>query len=154
MRQDQKPGCTPFNKKGINTFYLLVQIYKYLISKTREISIKLTFKNNTFTRQRILIVPEHATLKRLHQIVTIMNVPPNTKKSSSSFNSSFNIFMPIICYVKALQGCLGVREKLPPDKTESIYCSSGLLRNFYRHATLMKSYLLMKMIVLKIKMKI
>ena len=131
MRQDQKPGCTPFNKKGINTFYLLVQIYKYLISKTREISIKLTFKNNTFTRQRIVIVPEHATLKRLHQVVTIMNVPPNTKKPSSSFNSSFNIFMPIICYVKALQACLGVKEKLPLDKTESIYCSSGLLCNSF-----------------------
>ena len=131
MRQDQKPGCTPFNKKRINTFCLLAQIYKYLISKTGEISKKSTFKNNTFTRQRILIVPEHATLKRLHQIVTIMNVPPNTKKPSSSFNSSFNIFIPKICYVKALQGCLGVKEKLPLDKTESICCSSGLLRNSF-----------------------
>ena len=85
MRQDQKPGCTPFNKKGINTFYLLVQIYKYLISKTREISIKLTFKNNTFTRSRILIVPEHATLKRLHQIVTTMNGPEKHQKSKFIF---------------------------------------------------------------------
>ena len=131
MREDQKPRCTPFNKKGISTFCLLVQIYNYLISKTREISIKLTFKNNTFTRSRILIVPEHATLKRLHQIVTTMNGPPNTKNPSSFFNSTFNIFMPIICYVEALQACLGVKEKLPLDKTESIYCSSGLLCNSF-----------------------
>ena len=39
-----------------------------------------------------------------------MNVPPDTKKPSSYFNSSFNIFIPIICYLKALQACLGVEE--------------------------------------------
>ena len=105
MRQDQKPRSKPFNKKGIN-----ISVASPQISKTREISIKATFKNNTFTRQRILIVPEHTTLKRLHQFVDTMNVPPETKKPSSFFNSSFNIFIPIICYLKALQACLGVEE--------------------------------------------
>ena len=110
MRQNQKPRCTLFNKKRDKCFLLLVQTYNYLISKTREISIKVTFKNNTFTTERILIVPEHTTLKILHQFVATMNVPPDTKKPGSPFSSSFNIFISIICYLKALQACLGVEE--------------------------------------------
>ena len=39
-----------------------------------------------------------------------MNVPPDTKKPCPSFNSSFNIFIPIFCYFKALWACLGVKE--------------------------------------------
>ena len=105
MRQDQKPRCKPFNKKGIN-----ISVASPQISKTREISIKATFKNNIFTGQRILIVPEHTTLKRLDQFVATLNVPPDIKNSSPSFNSSLNIFIPIICYLEALWACVGVEE--------------------------------------------
>ena len=50
-----------FSEKQFFSRYLT--IWYLSTSKTREISIKITFKNNKFTRWRTLIVPEHKTLK-------------------------------------------------------------------------------------------
>ena len=132
MKLDYRPRCIPFSKKGKRDKYFLL-----LISKTTEISLKITFKNNTFTRQRILIVPEHSTLKRLHQFAAPMKVPPDNKKQSSFFNSSFNIFIPTICYFKALQACLGIKENTDLIKLSQFiapvdrYATLSLLCNFY-----------------------
>ena len=43
------------------------EIFDTSTNKTTEISIKMTFENNIFTRQRTLIIPDHNPLKRLHQ---------------------------------------------------------------------------------------
>ena len=44
------------------------QLFDLPTNKTREVSIKTTFKNNTFTRQRTLIIPEYNPLEKLHQL--------------------------------------------------------------------------------------
>ena len=49
-----------------------------------------------------------------------MNVPTDTEKPSSYFNSSFNIFILIICYLKALQACLEVEENIHMIKLSQI----------------------------------
>ena len=38
-----------------------------LTPRGTQTSIKITFKNNTLTKQRTLIISEHNPLKRLHQ---------------------------------------------------------------------------------------
>ena len=63
-----------------------------------------------------------------------MNVPPDTKKPNSSFNSSFNIFIPIICYLKAFQVCLGVEGNTHLIKLIALvdrYATLLPLRNSY-----------------------
>ena len=50
------------------------QLFHISPSKTREISIIITFKNNIFTRQRTVIAPEYNPLKRLHKFYHINQV--------------------------------------------------------------------------------
>ena len=72
------------------------QLFEISTNKTREINIKITFKNNIFTRRRTLIVTEHNPLKRLHQFDHRNQVHLLTLFSA-----------PIICYFKVLYACLG-----------------------------------------------
>ena len=86
------------------------QLFEISTNKTREISIKITFKNNIFTRLRTLIVTELNPLKRLHQFHHRNQVHLLTLSSA-----------PIICYFKVLYACLGGgegRRKQPLDKSE------------------------------------
>ena len=75
-----------------------------------------------------------------------MNVPPDNKKPSSSFNSSFNIFIPIICYLKALQNCLGFEENTHLTKLSQFiapvdrYATLLPLRNCYEILRIDENY--------------
>ena len=60
----QKKGDKYFQKHNYSSD---TQLFDISTSKTREISINITFKNNKFIRSRILIVPEQNPLKILHQ---------------------------------------------------------------------------------------
>ena len=62
-----------------------------------------------FKRQRTQIVSEHTPLEILHQFVAKMNIYPNNKNSSLSFNSVLNSY---ISYLKVLHACVGVKIHL------------------------------------------
>ena len=47
--------------------HLIFDIYLISLATKPQISMKITFKNNTFTRQRTLNITEHNPLKRLYQ---------------------------------------------------------------------------------------
>ena len=75
-------------------FYVVTlntQLFDISTNKTRQTSIKITFKNNTYTRYNTLIVPECNPLKILHQFHHRNQVHLLTLS-----------FIPIICYFKAL----------------------------------------------------
>ena len=60
----QKKGDKYFQKHNYSPD---TQLFDISTKKTREINIKITFKNNKFTRSWVLFVPEHNPLKILHQ---------------------------------------------------------------------------------------
>ena len=70
---------------------LIFDIYLISLPEKPQISIKITFRNNIFTRQRTLNIPEQNPLKRLYQF---------------HYKNQVNIltlsFIPTICYFKAL----------------------------------------------------
>ena len=125
VRQNQKLGCTPVNKKSIkNEIFSLVtpdtQLFDISTRKTTVISLKITFKNNKSTKQKILSVPENTLLTRLSQFIAHKNVYLDTKKSSSSFNSV--MYSCNLLFVNTV-GMSESRRKHTLDRIESIYCS-------------------------------
>ena len=90
--QHNKEECN--KRKEINIFcgyYRYTQLFDISTNKTTEISIKITFKKNTFTQQRTLIIPELNPLKRLHQSYHRNQVNLRTLSC-----------IPIICYINCL----------------------------------------------------
>ena len=100
----QKKGDKSFQKHNYSPD---TQLFNISTIKAREISIKITFKNNKFIRWRILIVPEHKLLKILHQFHDI--------------NQIHIITLPCIAasLLKHCRLCLGSRKQ-QLDKTEQI----------------------------------
>ena len=79
-------SCTPVNKTRIKNVSCGYSRYTTLslVSQPAKLQKKtqITFKNNKFTRQRTLSVPEHILLKRLNQFVITANVYLDTIKQS------------------------------------------------------------------------
>ena len=77
-------SCTPVNKTRIKNVSCGYSRYTTLslVSQPAKLQKKtqITFKNNKFTRQRTLSVPEHILLKRLNQFVITANVYLDTIK--------------------------------------------------------------------------
>ena len=71
--------------------HLIFGIYMMSLPTKPQISIKVTFKNNKFTTQKTLIIPEHNPLKRLYQF-----------HHKNQVNILTLSYIPIICYFKAL----------------------------------------------------
>ena len=70
---------------------LIFDVYLISLPEKPQISIKIIFRNNIFTRQRTLNILEQNPLKRLYQF---------------HYRNQVNIltlsFIPTICYFKAL----------------------------------------------------
>ena len=81
-------------QKEINILWLL-QIHNYFYQQNQKESIKITFKNNKFTRYITPTAPEQTPLKRLHQFHNRNQVHLLTLSC-----------IPIICYSKAQQASL------------------------------------------------
>ena len=86
----QKKGDKIFSVAIADT-HLIFDIYLISLPKKPQISTKITFKNNKFTRQRTLNIPEHNPLKRLYQF-----------HHRNQVNILTLSCIPIICYFKAL----------------------------------------------------
>ena len=71
--------------------HLIFDTYLISLPTKLQIGIKINFKNKTFTRQRILNIPEHNPLMRLYQFHHSNQVDIVTLSC-----------VPIICYFKAL----------------------------------------------------
>ena len=71
--------------------HLIFDIYLISVPTKPQINIKISFKNNTFTRQRTLNIPEHNPLRKLYQF-----------HHRNQVNILTLSCVPIICYFKAL----------------------------------------------------